>query len=263
MSYSVPHAPRPFAGGSDPALTLSAAPWIWTAALLSLALFAIDTWWPQAGWIARPLIWLGTLFHELGHGLAAIVLGGDLVQLAIYPDGSGVAMHRGAYSAIERALIAAAGPLGAPLAGLAFFMALGHRHAARLLLAALALFLALTLLLWVRNLFALGFIAALVLGLVLVAWRGDDRVVLAMTAFVAVEMSLSAFTRVDYLFSAGAVTGAGTLPSDTAQIAQALGLPHWFWGGLLALVSVGIVGLGLWRAVRLAGKDSAPSAVSP
>ncbi|MFN7644981.1 MAG: M50 family metallopeptidase, partial [Burkholderiales bacterium] len=100
---------------------LSAAPWIWTAALLSLALFAIDTWWPQAGWIARPLIWLGTLFHELGHGLAAIVLGGDLVQLAIYPDGSGVAMHRGAYSAIERALIAAAGPLGAPLAGLVFF----------------------------------------------------------------------------------------------------------------------------------------------
>jgi hypothetical protein len=228
----------------------SAAPWIGFAALLSLALFAIDTWWPQFGWIARPLVWLGTLFHELGHGIAAIVLGGELVQLAVYPDGSGVAMHRGAYSQFERALIAAAGPLGAPLAGLAFFLALGHRYAARLLLAALAAFLVLALLLWVRNLFALGFVLALVLGLVLVAWRGNDRVVLALTAFVAVEMSLSAFTRVDYLFSSGALTGAGSLPSDTQQIADTLGLPYWFWGGLLALLSVATVAVGLWISVR-------------
>lgn len=229
----------------------SPAPWIWLAGLLSLGLFAIDTWWPQFGWIARPLIWLGTLFHELGHGLAAIALGGDLVQFAIYPDGSGVAMHRGAYSAFERALIAAAGPLGAPLAGLVFFLSLGHRYAARVLLAALAAFLALAALLWVRNLFALGFISALVLALALVAWRGDERVLYAVVAFIAVEMSLSAFTRVDYLFSAGADTGAGTLPSDTAQIANALGLTYWLWGGLLALMSLAIVALGLWRAIRL------------
>jgi hypothetical protein len=242
------HAPSmPGAAGPEPH---SAAPWIGFAALLSLALFAIDSWWPQFGWVARPLVWLGTLFHELGHGIAALVLGGELVQLAIYADGSGVAMHRGAYSAFERALIAAAGPLGAPLAGLAFFMALGHRYAARLLLAALAAFLALALLLWVRNLFALGFVAALVLGLALVAWRGADRVVLAITALVAVEMSLSAFTRVDYLFSAGALTGAGALPSDTQQIADTLGLTYWFWGALLALASAATVAFGLWISVR-------------
>ncbi|WP_298856429.1 M50 family metallopeptidase [uncultured Aquimonas sp.] len=241
----------PSDSGNHERLPHSASPWIWFSALLSLVLFAIDASWPQLGWIARPLIWLGTLFHELGHGIAAIALGGELVQLAIYADGSGVAMHRGAYSGLDRALIAAAGPLGAPLAGLGFFIALGHRHAARLLLAVLAVFLALAILLWVRNLFALGFVAALALGLAWVAWRGDDPVVLAVTAFVAVEMSLSAFTRVDYLFSAGANTGAGTLPSDTAQIAQALGLTYWIWGALLALISIGIVGLGLWRAIRL------------
>jgi hypothetical protein len=228
-----------------------------------MILFAIDTWWPQLGWIARPLIWLGTLFHELGHGIAAIALGGELVQLAIYADGSGVAMHRGAYSGLDRALIAAAGPLGAPLAGLAFFMALGHRHAARLLLAVLSIFLALALLLWVRNLFALGFVVVLALGLAWVAWRSDDSVVLAVTAFIAVEMSLSAFTRVDYLFIAGANTGAGALPSDTAQIAQALGLTYWIWGALLALVSLGIVGLGLWRAVRLGRGSAVAQSSSP
>lgn len=242
-----------------PASAASPAPWIWVAGLLSLVLFAIDTWWPQFGWIARPLVWLGTLFHELGHGLAALMLGGDLVQLAIYPDGSGVAMHRGAYSAFDRALIAAAGPLGAPLAGLVFFFALGHRYAARLLLAALAALLALALLLWVRNSFAFGFVTALVIGLALVAWRGHERALYAVVAFVAVEMSLSAFTRVDYLFSVGADTGAGALPSDTAQIANALGLAHWFWGAVLALISLGIVALGLWRAIRL-GRRMDPAA---
>lgn len=36
------------------------APYVWGAALVSMILFAVDTWWPQLGWIARPLIWLFT-----------------------------------------------------------------------------------------------------------------------------------------------------------------------------------------------------------
>lgn len=251
------HPDRPVASSGR----ASPAPWVLAAALISLGLFALDTWFPQLGWIALPLLWLGTLFHELGHGLAAIALGGELLQLSIYPDGSGVAAHRGAYGPLDRALIAAAGPLGAPLAGLCFFLALGHRHAARLLVAALALLLAVALLLWVRNLFALGFIAALALGLVLVAWRADERSLYLSCALLAVEMSLSAFTRMDYLFTRAAFTGAGALPSDTEQIAQALWLPHWFWGGLLALISLGIVLLGLWRAIRLGrAEPRAPTA---
>lgn len=240
----------------EPAAQVSPAPWIWGAGLISLCLFALDAWSLQFGWLARPLVWLGTLFHELGHGLAALALGGELVQLAIYVDGSGVAVHRGVYTAFERALIAAAGPLGAPLAGLALFVALGHRYAIRLLLILLAAFLALALLLWVRNLFALGFITALCVGLTLIAWRGDERTLYAVAAFLGVEMSLSAFSRMDYLFSAGAVTGAGTLPSDTAQIAEALGFSHWFWGGVLAIACLGVVAVGLWRALHLAAVRS-------
>ncbi|SDD21655.1 M50 family metallopeptidase [Aquimonas voraii] len=229
----------------------SAAPYIWLAALMSLALFGIDTWWPQFGWLARPLIWLGTLFHELGHGIAAIMVGGELVQLAIYPDGSGLATYQGVSSTMDRALVAAAGPLGAPIAGLLLFFSLGHRHAARLALAMLGAGLAVAVLLWVRNAFALGFIAALALWLTGVAWRGSERAVYLLSAFIAVEMSLSAFTRMDYLFTAGAATGAGTLPSDTAQIAQALGFSHIFWGAMLGLVALGVVAVGAWRAMRL------------
>lgn len=74
--------------------TASAGSWIRAAWLLSLALFAMDARCPQAGWTARPLLWLSTLFHELGHGLAVLVLDGEMVPLEICLDGSGVAMHR-------------------------------------------------------------------------------------------------------------------------------------------------------------------------
>lgn len=51
--------------------------------------------------------------------------------------------------------------------------------------------------------------------------------------------------------------------SDTEQIAQALGLTYWIWGALLALVSLGIVALGLWRAIRLGRGDAVAQSSSP
>lgn len=77
----------------------------------------------------------------------------------------------------------------------------------------------------VRNLFALGFLAHLARGLAWVTRHGDFLVVLAVIERIAVVMSLSAFTRVDYPFSAGANIGVGALPCDAAQIAPVLGLP--------------------------------------
>ena len=43
------------------------------------------------GPLARPLVLLATLMHELGHGLAALMLGGSFAQLQLWADGSGVA----------------------------------------------------------------------------------------------------------------------------------------------------------------------------
>lgn len=229
------------------------------AAAGSLALYALQALWPQLGWLAWPLLWLSTLFHELGHGLAAIAMGGEVRQLAVYADGSGVAAHAGVYSGLQRAFIAAAGPLGAPIAGLALFLSLGHRLAARVLLLALGLLLALVLLLWVRNAFGVlivGSVAALAL---LVALRAGEKLLYLITAFIAVEMSLSSLGRLDTLFSATASTGGGELASDSAQIASALYLPYWFWGGLLAGASILIVVAGFVQALRLGAASPRPT----
>lgn len=69
-------------------------------------------------------------------------------------------------------------------------------------------------------------------------------------AFLALELSLAAFARSDYLFTSEARTAHGGMPSDTAQIAAALWLPYWFWGALIAALSLGVLGACLWACGR-------------
>lgn len=201
---------------------------------------------PGARVIGRPLILLATLVHELGHGLAAMLLGGSFKRLQLWWNGSGIASYEGRFSALSRALIAAGGPLGPPLAALALFWAGTARDSAHVALAVLAGGCLLVALLFVRNLFGFVFVLALGAALALVAWLASDPVAQFACAFLALQMSLSVFSRGDYLFRAQARTQAGMLPSDTAQIATAIGLPYWFWGGVIALVSLGVVACGLW-----------------
>jgi hypothetical protein len=56
---------------------------------------------------------------------------------------------------------------------------------------------------------------------------------------------LSWFTDLNYLFSEYAVVNGVPHPSDSAVIAQALWLPYWFWGSVVAAFSLATVALGV------------------
>jgi hypothetical protein len=217
---------------------------------LTLGLYVLPHFVPAAAILARPLVLLSTLAHELGHAMAAVALGGDVESLNVWADASGVAAHRGAYGRFARAAIAAAGPLGPPLAAGLGFLCARRPRAAHVALGVAALILVLVLVFWVRNAFGWLFVGALTAVLGLLAWRGSARVAQVACAFLAIQLCLASFARADYLFSAVARTGAGELPSDTAQIAQALFPPYWLWGGLIALASLAILGLGLRAFAR-------------
>ena len=61
---------------------------------------------------------------------------------------------------------------------------------------------------------------------------------------------LSLFKDIDYMFSASALVDGTTHLSDTAQIAAALWLPYWFWGALLASLSLTLLAGGIWISCR-------------
>lgn len=229
---------------------------------LSLALFLLPLWIPSLAWLAWPLILVSTLFHELGHGIAAVLAGGGFDALRLYADGSGVATTRSDGSRTTVAAIAAGGPLGPPLAALALFLAARRAGSARVALWIMTGLLALALPLWVRNVFGVAFVGLLAALLALVAARGSARVAQAATCFLAIQLCLAAFSRADYLFTAQARTALGVMPSDTAQIASALWLPHWVWGGAIAALSLAILALGVLSFAN-ALRAVVPPAVQP
>lgn len=227
-------AGRISASGPLPALVAAAA--------LTLALYSL----PYGAWLAWPLILMSTLVHELGHGLSALLLGGRFVALYLWPDASGRALYLGDFGRLRHALVAAGGLLGPPLLAYALFTAGRQPRSARIALTAAAIVLLAVELIWVRNLFGAVFVGVLVLALGLLARRAPPRLAQIGVVFLAVQLALSVFSRSDYLFMRTAVTAGGSGPSDTGQIAAALYLPYWFWGGLIALASL----LLLWHGLR-------------
>ena len=220
------------------------------ALLLAAAATLLVYFVPWLRPLAWPLLLISTVVHELGHGLAAFALGGDFGRLLIWNDGSGVAAYQGAFSGAGRAFVAAAGPLAPPIAAAGLFAACRSPNAARNGLRIVAVALLAIDLLWVRNAFGFAFVAGLSVLLAAVAWRAPPRATQFTCAFLGLQLCLAAFARADYLFSSAARTASGSMPSDTAQIASELFLPYWFWGGLLALVSLAVLGLGLRGFLR-------------
>jgi hypothetical protein len=47
------------------------------------------------------------------------------------------------------------------------------------------------------------------------------------------------------MFSAQAIVNGVAMPSDSAVIAQALWLPYWFWGGVVAVFSLAVTALAV------------------
>lgn len=223
--------------------------WLIGAAIATIILWQV----PAGNYILYPFTILATWFHEMGHGLMALILGGNFQQLLIFSNGSGVAYY--SYNgglllgSLSRAVVAAAGPMGPPIAGAALILASRNFKTASWSLKILGGFLLLSTVIWVRSLF--GLVAIPLLGLIILGtglkapgWLQGFAV-----QFLGVQACVSTYHQLDYLFS----YSAGPLGlSDTAQIQQQLLLPYWFWGALMAIASLII----LVQSLRLAYRAS-------
>ena len=199
---------------------------------------------PVGRTLAWPLVLLSTLAHELGHGLAAVILGGRFESLVIYQDASGAALWSGSLGRVATAMVAAAGLVG-PAATAFALLAVGRTpRSARIALTIVAAGLAIVTLLLVRNPFGMAFTTALAVSLIAVmVWA--PRAAQGVIVFLAVQLALSVFSRSDYLFTTTAVTASGRAASDVAVMSGALLLPYWFWGALCGAVSIVLLAAGL------------------
>lgn len=186
----------------------------------------------------------------MGHGLAALAIGGNFDRFELYGDGSGVAHVGGITSRTGQAIVSAGGLVGPAIAAALAFLAGRRPGVAQFFLSLLFAATLIAMVLVVRNLFGWLFLGGFAILLGLLAFRTDRRWSQIALVFLGTQLGLSVFSRSDYLFTRVAQTPAGTMPSDVAQISEMLLLPYWFWGLVCGAISVTALLIGV-RALWL------------
>jgi len=220
------------------------------AVLGGIAVGSVVLWQTALGsLLLYPFTILATWFHEMGHGIAAMLAGRGFERLLIFADGSGVAesLRPADGYGLTDALIAASGPLGPAIAGAALIVASRSPAATRAALAVLGVALVVSTAIWVRSPTGWLVLPALGIGIALLALRASLPWQRFVIQLLGVQAAISAWQQFDYLFSPGGHVGGELQRSDTGAIADVLILPYWFWG---ALISATILAL-LWWSFRL------------
>jgi hypothetical protein len=164
--------------------------------LAGIALGSILLWQTALGsLLLYPFTILATWFHEMGHGLAAMLAGRGFERLLIFADGSGVAESLGPADGyrLTDALIAASGPLGPAIAGAMLVVASRSPAATRNALAVLGAALVLSTLIWVRSPTGWLVLPALGLAVALLALRGSEAWRRFAIQLLGVQAAISAW----------------------------------------------------------------------
>ena len=230
--------------------------WLLFAAFMTVVLWQM----PFGNLVLYPFTILATWFHEMGHGLTAISLGGHFDKLLIFPNGSGLAYNSGRLmlGALGKALVSAGGLMGPAIAGMVLLLASRDLKSAKRALFALGILLIFSTLIWVRS--WTGWLILPLLGTVILYLSIESIAWLQIFAvqFLGVQACISSYRQLGYLFSHSVTIGGRTMPSDTGRIAQLLGLPYWFWGALIAIIS----GLILVESLQAACKKTSNQPMS-
>ena len=194
-----------------------------------------------------PLKILVVLFHELSHGLAAVVSGGSIDHIEISFEQGGVCYTRGGSNFV----ILNAGYLGSLVWGAALLVAAARTRHDQHIVGLLGVVLIAVTLLYIRSFF--GFVYGLVAGVVLlgIAWKLPN---------VASDHLLTVLGMVSCLYAIwdiGSDIIFRTVPgSDAYQLAELTGIPSVIWGGLWIVLAVAATLTALIIASRRVQADA-------
>lgn len=233
--------------------------------LLAAAALSIVLWFiPYAELLTYPFRVFVTFIHEGGHALAALLTGNSVESLSIALNASGetYTTQGGLFSQV---LISSAGYVGSMLFGALLLGLIRKAVAARLvLLGSAGLIFALTLIYGLfKPIYSWGTLSGipftvlagtiLAVGLVAIARFASARVAAFFVSFLAVQCVLNALIDLKTVFFLSSPFGPN-VPTDAVNMANATGLPAFFW----AVIWIAIAFVILWIAMRLyvAGRDA-------
>ena len=187
--------------------------------------------------VVIPLKLLVVFLHELGHVLAVLLTGGEVLDLTLDPMQGGAVTSRGG----SRFWSLSAGYLGSLLIGVVLFMAAVRTRADRKVLGVLGVTLLAVTVLYVRAPFALVFGAGTGAAMLLAAKYLPRDVNDLMLRVIGLACMI--YVPLDIY---GDTIARGWLHSDARMLAEEFGGTTWMWGGLWLVAS----GWVIWMCLR-------------
>ncbi len=202
--------------------------------------------------VRTPIRFLSTWIHELGHGFGAIIAGGQFESLQVSPDFSGLA-YTYTSGVFGRFMTLSMGLLGPAIMGvILLFLSRGlnwNRTAILLLTVLLGLSQ-----IWAADMFTRALLGALFFVFGLCAWKLSEGPILYLAQVTAIVIALNVPSDFGYFFVGGGMSAGQMYRSDTGQLADLLGGPHWFWGTVMAALSIVFLLVGVLASDRWARK---------
>lgn len=189
--------------------------------------------------VVYPIKILVVCLHELSHALAALLTGGQVVSIQIFPNQGGLTTTRGG----SLFVILSAGYVGSALAGGLLLYLASFRRWSSALMAMLATLMFLATLVFFRNLFGIAYGLLVAVAMLISAARLSAAINQMILRFVALASSLYALLDIrSDLFGASDVALAGYgVVNDAVALARLTHIPAIVWAVIWIAASFGVL----------------------
>lgn len=192
--------------------------------------------------VSLPLNWLESYFHEMSHGIAALVTGGQIISIQLFANGAGLCTTQGGISVI----ISFFGYAGATLWGwLIVNIAKSHQRTAQIFSAVMLCFLLLSILFWVRDLLTIIIVSSLAIMFFVTIKLQRLQYLQMLVKFFGLSILLNSLLSPTYLFD-------GRSLGDGAALATMTFIPEFIW----VIIWCGLAIMALYQLMRANRKRS-------
>ncbi len=185
----------------------------------------------QLPFISIPFNWLESYFHEISHGIAALVSGGEILRIQLFTNGAGLCTTRGG----SAFLVSFFGYAGAVIWGtLIYLSASYHQRLAQVFTAFIIILLGLTLILWARDFLTLFICIILILLFLFSLKMHNIKQVQWFLQLTGMTVLLNSLHSPLYLLD-GRSLGDGATLANLTLIPEIIWVLIWSVMGLVAL----------------------------
>lgn len=188
----------------------------------------------QLPFISIPFNWLESYFHEISHGIAAILTGGSISRIQLFTNGSGLCTTQGGMSFF----ISFAGYAGATIWGWGIYkLASGHQRMALLFSSLLLLLIIWSIVFWGRDPLTWFILGSLGLIFLLTIQLKKLHYIQRILQFLGILILLNSLSSPSYLLD-GKHIGDGAALASMTFIPEFIWVLIWFLIALFALYSL-------------------------